>query len=82
MSDTAQRLQNIFNGVYAQLVNRFALGRASVGNNTVTITFSSDLASAVQTSGSTITVNAHWLEQHPTQMGLLTHQLTLVVEHY
>jgi hypothetical protein len=79
---SVQNLQNVFNAVYAQLVNRFALDPASVANNTVTIAFSSDLDAPARTSGTTITINAHWIEQHSTEMGLLTHQLTLIIEHY
>jgi len=82
LNKTTQQLQNVFKAVYAQLVNRFALDPASAVNNSVTLTFSSDLTSAAQTSGRTITINPHWMELHPTQVGLLTHELTLVVEHY
>lgn len=82
LNDTAQRLQNVFNAVYAQLVNRFAPDPASAAKHTVILTFSSDLASTAQISGTTITLNAHWIEQHPADIGLFTHELTLLVEQY
>jgi hypothetical protein len=79
---SAQRLQNVFNAVCAQLVNRFALDPVSEAKKTVTITFSWDLASAVKTSGSTITINAHWIGENPTQIGILTHELAQIVQAY
>lgn len=77
-----QHLRDVFRVVYPQLVNRFALDPASAAKKVVTLAFSSNLSSIAQTNGTTITLNAHWIEQHPTDVGLLTHQLTLTVEQY
>jgi hypothetical protein len=81
LQDAAQRFHQAFNAVYPQLVNRFALNPASSPTN-VTLTFSSPILSPAVTSGTTINVNADWIRQHPTDIGLLTHELTLVVEQY
>ncbi|HEY4036931.1 MAG TPA: helix-turn-helix domain-containing protein [Ktedonobacteraceae bacterium] len=81
LQDAAQRFHQAFNAVYPQLVNRFALNPASSPTN-VTLTFSSPILSPAVTSGTTININADWIRQHPTDIGLLTHELTLVVEQY
>ncbi|HEX3642664.1 MAG TPA: NB-ARC domain-containing protein [Ktedonobacteraceae bacterium] len=81
LQDTAQHLQQTFKAVYPQLVNRFALDPATAPRN-VTLTFSSNLSSPGAASDTTITLNANWMRQHPTDVGLLTHELTLVVQQY
>jgi len=81
LQDTAQRLQQAFKAVYPQLVNRFALDPATAPHN-VTLTFSSNLSSPVATSGTIVTLNPDWMGHHPTDLGLLTHGLTLVVQQY
>src|SRR6266849_231757 len=79
--NTAQHFNQDFNAVYPQLVNRFALNPAIAPLN-VTLTFSSDQSYAAVTNGTTININSNWVRQHPTDVGLITHELTLIVEQY
>ena len=81
LQDTAQHLQQTFKAVYPQLVNRFALDPATAPRN-VTLTFSANLSSPGTANATTITLNPDWMRQHPTDVGLLTHELTLVVQQY
>ncbi len=81
LQQTAQHLQQAFHAVYPQLVNRFALDPATAARN-VTLTFSFNLSSPATISGTTITLNPNWILQHPTDMGLLTHELTLLIQQY
>src|SRR5579872_180875 len=50
LQECTQRLQRVFNAVYPQLVNRFALDPHSDTLKTVTLAFSSDLSSPAVTS--------------------------------
>ena len=81
LQDVAPHLQDAFNSVYPQLVNRFAFDPATAPKNVI-LRFSSDLPYPSVTNGTTITLNADWIRQHPTDMGVLTHQLTYIVLHY
>jgi len=81
LQNTAEHLQQTFKAIYPQLVNRFALDPATAPHN-VTLTFSSNLSSPGAASDTTITLNPDWMRQHPTDVGLLTHELTLVVQQY
>ena len=81
LQETIQHLQNAFNAVYPQLVNRFAFDPSAAPKN-VMLTFSSDLPYLSMTSSSTIILNANWMRQHPTDMGVLTHQLTYLLLQY
>jgi hypothetical protein len=50
LQECTQRLQRVFNAVYPQLVNRFALDPHSDTLKTVTLAFSSDLSAPAVTS--------------------------------
>lgn len=82
LKDTANHLQNTFNAVYPQLVNRFALDPSIEPNNVVTVILTPDISSPIEISGTIITINSNWLRQHPNDTGLLTHELTLLVQDY
>jgi len=77
-----QNLTDTFNAVYPQLDNRFAFDPSSATVQNVTLTFSSDLASPASISGPTITLSSDWIRQHPNDIGLLTHELTLLTQAY
>jgi transcriptional regulator with XRE-family HTH domain len=81
MLKTAQNLNQVFNAVYPQLVNRFALD-PTTAPKTVTLTFASNLSSVASINGATIILSANWMQQHPNDFGLLTHELTVLLEHY
>ncbi|HEY4032611.1 MAG TPA: NB-ARC domain-containing protein, partial [Ktedonobacteraceae bacterium] len=81
LQNIAQHLQQTFNAVYPQLVQRFALDPATAPRN-VTLTFSFNLSSPAITSGTTITLRPDWIKQHPSDVGLLTDELTLLLEQY
>ncbi|HWS83624.1 MAG TPA: NB-ARC domain-containing protein, partial [Ktedonobacteraceae bacterium] len=81
LQDVIPHLQDAFNSVYPQLVNRFAFDPATAPKNVI-LTFSSDLPYPSVTNGTTIILNTDWIRQHPTDMGVLTHQLTYLVLHY
>jgi transcriptional regulator with XRE-family HTH domain len=81
LQDAVPHLQDAFNSVYPQLVNRFAFDPATAPKNVI-LRFSSDLPYPSVTNGTTIILNTDWVRQHPTDMGVLTHQLTYLVLHY
>lgn len=81
LQDTALHLQQAFSAVYPQLVNRFALDPVTAPRN-VTLTFSPDLSSPATTSGTTIILRPDWIQQHPSDVGLLTEELTHMLEQY
>ena len=79
----AQHLQNAFNAVYPQLVNRFALDRNTAPKIMIlTLAHASGLSSAVSISGPTISVSPDWIEHSASDIGLLTYELTLSIEQY
>ncbi len=82
LQEYTQRLQRVFNAVYPQLVNRFALDHHSDTMKTVTLVFSSDLSSPAVTSGTTISLSSDWVLSHQNDVGLLTHELTYIVGQY
>jgi len=75
-------LQKAFQAVYPQLVNRFALDPASATEGWVTLALVPNLSSPAMISGTTITISAPWIREHPTDVGLLTHELTLLIQAY
>lgn len=81
MQNTALHLQQAFSAVYPQLVNRFALNPATAPRN-VTLIFSSNLSSLAAISGTTILLKVDWIQQHPNDVGLLTYELTHLLEQY
>jgi len=81
LQDTDQHLQQAFKAVYPQLVNRFALDPATALKNVI-LTLASDQPSPASISGTTITLSADWMRQHTNDVGLLTHELTLLLERY
>jgi len=81
LQDTTQHLQLAFSAVYPQLVHRFALDPATAPKS-VTVTLASHLSSPASISGTTISLSTDWMRQHPSDMGLLTHELTLLLEQY
>jgi transcriptional regulator with XRE-family HTH domain len=82
LSNITPHLLNVFNAIYPQLVNRFALNSASAPMGVVGVTFSPDLSSPASISGTMITFNSNWLQQHPNDVGLFTHELALLVQNY
>jgi len=82
LGDIALHLQRAFNAVYPRLINRFALDPASAAKSVVTLALASKHSSPASISGRTITFTASWMRLHPNNIGLLTHELTLLVQAY
>ncbi|HEY4032925.1 MAG TPA: basic secretory protein-like protein [Ktedonobacteraceae bacterium] len=80
--NASQHLNQVFNAVYPQLVSRFASDPHATKLQNVTLAFSSHQPSPAAINGSTITISSDWMHQHPTDVGLLTHELILFVEQY
>jgi len=78
----AQRLQQVFKAVYPQLVNRFARDPGSAASNPVRLILSADLPSPASTNDTMVRLNAHWMQEHPSQIGILTHVLASLVQAY
>src|SRR5260370_21748025 len=78
LNAAVSHLQKAFQAVYPQLVNRFALDPASAARRTVTLAVAPDLSSPATTNSTTITISGKWIREHPTDIGLLTHELTLL----
>jgi len=75
-------LTNVFNAVYPQMINRFAFNPSSAPTGVVGVTFNPDLSSPASTAGTMIIFNSDWLQQHPNDVGLFTHELALLVQNY
>src|SRR5260370_1947715 len=82
LTPIVRQLQYPFKAVYPQLINRFALDPSSAARNIVTLTLVPDLSSPASIGGTTITLSVAWMQQHPNDIGLLTHELTLLTQAY
>src|SRR5437588_12184082 len=80
LNNATRHLQNVFNAVYPQLVNRLA--RASASTNVVTLILASDLPSPAIAGGTIVVFSSDWIRQHPNDVGLFTHELALLVQGY
>jgi hypothetical protein len=79
--DKAQHIHDAFNAVYPQLVNRFALNPSAIPKMMI-LTYPSGLSAPVSINGTTIAISPDWTQHLPSDIGLLTHALTLFVEQY
>lgn len=75
------RLTTFFYQCYPKLLERFEHPQRPAPRE-INLVFQRGLKNAGQTSGATITVSVEWLKVQPDDLGLLTHELTHVVQAY
>lgn len=73
--------QEEFNSVYPQLVTRWAANPASAPH-TVTLKYVKNLGNPAETSGNLIQVDLDYAHMNPYDPGVITHELTHVVQDY
>jgi hypothetical protein len=81
MAPVAGRLATFFYQCYPKLLERFEHPRKPAPRQ-IHLVFQRGLKYAGQTSGATITVSVEWLKIQPDDLGMLTHELTHVVQAY
>jgi hypothetical protein len=78
---TVKRLTALFHQCYPKLVARFE-NPAKPAPRQIELVFERTLRVPAYCSGSRITINIDWLQKHPDDIGLLTHELTHAVQAY
>ena len=76
-----KRLKEVFEYSYPKLIARFDDPNRPAPRK-VRLEMKPKLNVPAYASGGTISVSLEWLRQHPEDVGLLTHELTHVVQHY
>jgi hypothetical protein len=75
------RLTTVFYQSYPKLVERFENPEKPASRN-VQLVLERGLKVPAYCSGAKVTVSVEWLKEHPDDLGLLTHELTHVVQAY
>jgi hypothetical protein len=75
------RMTALFYECYPKLVERFENPKQPASRE-VRVAFRRGLKAPAECSGAKITVSVEWLEKHPQDIGLLTHELVHVVQAY
>jgi len=78
---TVGRLTTLFYQCYPKLVQRFEHPNKPAPR-TIKMTFAKRLRVPAFCAGSEIRISVEWLQQHPDDIGLLTHELTHAVQAY
>ncbi len=74
-------LQRDFQGCYSRLIKRFGNLKHPTPDNIV-ITFEKGMDHPAHAVGDTLTFSTEWFQKHPEDLGVLTHELTHIVQHY
>jgi Peptidase of plants and bacteria len=75
------RLTTVFYQSYPKLVKRFENPKKAASRQ-IRLVLERGLKAPAECSGAKVTVSVDWLEKHPDDVGLLTHELTHVVQAY
>ena len=81
LAPVAGRLTTLFYESYPKLLKRFE-NPATPASRDIRLVFAPGLKIPAQCSGHQIEVSTDWLRKHPDDIGLLTHELTHVVQAY
>ncbi len=77
----AGQLTTLFYQCYPALVERFENPKKPAARH-ITLTFKRNLSVPAYCTGAEISINVDWLKRRPDDLGLLTHELTHVVQAY
>jgi hypothetical protein len=81
LAPVAGQLTTLFYECYPKLLERFENPNKPAQRN-IRLVFKRDIKVPGYSSGNTVTVSVEWLKQHPQDLGLLTHELTHLVQAY
>ena len=74
-------LQQNFKGCYSKLIKRFGNPKHPTPE-TIVITFEKGMNHPAHAVGDALTFSTEWFLKHPEDLGVLTHELTHIVQHY
>jgi hypothetical protein len=81
LAPVAGKLTTLFYQCYPKLVERFENPKRPAPRS-VQVVFKKGIKVPAYASGNTVTVSTEWLQRNPNDVGLLTHELTHVVQAY
>ncbi len=81
LAPSAGRLTELYYECFPALLRRFDNPHKRA-NRHITITFKHEMKVPASCAGSEISVSIDWLKHHPTDVALLTHELTHAAQHY
>lgn len=81
LAPTAEKLREVFQEGYPNLVGRFQNPRRTV-QTTVPLEFRKGLPHPAHAAGGRLVFSVEWFQKNPNDLGVMTHELTHIVQSY